>query len=201
MRIYFSASHSCGKTTLARHVSTQYNLPMLSESARMILSEQELQVDKLRCDLEASNKFSIDVFNRQLSEEQKLSEFVSDRSAIDILAYSAQHSSTLPSLIKDFRLEQYLTSLRSEDSHCFLIRPSKTIMQSDGVREVLNWDGMVAIDAMIKLLLEMWEIKYYIINTDNLSERVRCVDSVLSSYMKEETSSETLVERYRKSKK
>jgi len=54
---------------------------------------------------------------------------------------------------------------------------------------------------MIKLLLEMWEIKYYIVNTDNLSERVRCVDSVLSSYMKEETSSETLVERYRKSKK
>lgn len=53
-------------------------------------------------------------------------------------------------------------------------------MRADGVRESLNWDGAVAIDAQIKFLYEMFGIRYFQINTDNMQERIRLIDSVIS---------------------
>ena len=69
MKVYVSGCHGSGKSSLARYISKQYNLPMISECARMILSEQELQVDSLRADLNVADKFQEDIFLRQLEEE------------------------------------------------------------------------------------------------------------------------------------
>jgi len=43
MRVYFSGCHGSGKSTLARCVSEHYKLPMITEVARQVLSEKELQ--------------------------------------------------------------------------------------------------------------------------------------------------------------
>lgn len=180
MRIYMSASHSCGKSTLARYVSEKYNLPMISETARMVLSEQELQIDSLRADLNVVNKYQTQVFNRQILEEQKYTSFVSDRSIIDTLAYAAQHSNIMPQLLHSEELKTYLEILKQPDSFIFFIRPSKATMKADGVRETLTWDGMVSIDAQIKILMKMFELRYFQIDTDNMQERAYLIDSVLS---------------------
>lgn len=179
MRVYFSGAHATGKSTCARYVSEHYKLPFLPEVARMVLSEKELQVDALRYDMELVDSYQTEVFNRQLAEEAKHKGFVSDRSAIDALSYSAQHTRILPKLLRQPELEPYLASLRAPESIIFFVRPSKATMKIDGVREALTWEGIIGIDAQIKILYEMYGIRYFQIDTPGMSERVKLIDSVL----------------------
>ena len=180
MKVYMSGAHSCGKSSLVRYISEKYKLPIISETARMVLSEQELQIDTLRGDLKVADEYQQQVFNRQILEEKKYSSFVSDRSIIDVLAYSAQHTRVLPQLMTSPELTGHISILKDPNSILFFVRPSKATLKADGVREFLNWDGIVAIDAQIKLLLEMFEIRYFEINNDNMQSRVRLIDNVLS---------------------
>lgn len=182
MKVYFCGAHSVGKSSLCRYVSKKYDLPMLPEVARMVLAEKELNVDSLRADIEVVDDYQQSIAIRQVAEEKKYESFVSDRSLLDALAYSAQHSRVVSSIISNEEVdaENYIANIKSPDTIIFFVRPSKSIMKQDGVRETLNWDGCVAIDAMIKLLLELWEVKYFQINMDSMQERIRFVEGVLS---------------------
>jgi nicotinamide riboside kinase len=179
MKVYLVGAHSCGKSTLARYVSVKYNLPMITECARMILSEKELQIEQLRYDLDVADQYQEEIFNRQLVEESKYESFVSDRS-FDNLAYAAQHTRILSKLINSSALQEYLTVLRRPNSFIFFVRPTKATLKDDGVRESINWDGLIAIDSKIHFLLEMYSLKYFQINTPNMQERIRLIDSTLS---------------------
>ena len=181
MRVYFSGSHGSGKTTLARYVSQQYNLPMLPEVARAVLAEKELQLDALRVNLDIVDDYQTEVFHRQIKEEQKFEAFVSDRSILDCLGYSAQHSRVFHSLMKDSALEPYIEKLRAKDTYIFFVRPSKVTMKEDGVRESLSWDGVIAIDAQIKLLHQLYNLDYYQIDMSSMQERVQFLTSVLKN--------------------
>jgi cytidylate kinase len=183
MKVYIAGSHSCGKTTLAHYISKKYNLPMISEVARQVLSERELHIDSLRHNLDLVDSYQAEVFYRQLKEESKHDSFVSDRT-IDNLAYAAQHSRILPKLLVSEELQTYVSKLRENDSTIFFVRPSKVTLKMDGVRESLTWDGVIAIDAMVKFLLEMYRLPYYQINMDNMQERVRLIDTVLIDKIK-----------------
>jgi nicotinamide riboside kinase len=178
MRIYFIGSHSTGKTTLARYTSNKKKLPLLTEVARTILAEKELQVDALRADLNVVNEYQKEVFFRQLAEEKKHKDFVSDRS-FDCLAYTAQHSTILSEMLQTNELKNYIDSLTDLDVKIFFVRPSKATLKSDGVRENLIWDGVTTIDAMCKFMLEMFNLPYIQINTDSMQERVRIIESSL----------------------
>lgn len=179
MKVYFVGSHSTGKTTCARYVSEKFKIPMITEVARMILSEKEIHLDSLRYDMNLVDKYQSDILSRQLQEESKHKEFVSDRS-FDCLAYTAQHTRILSQQLEDPKLNFYVDSLRDKDSFIFFVRPSKATLKVDGVRESLTWDGIVAIDAMVKFMLEMWNLRYFQINVDNMQERVRLIESVLN---------------------
>lgn len=178
MRVYFVGSHSTGKTTCARYVSEKWHLPMITEVARAVLSEKELRLDSLRYDMNLVDDYQNAIFTRQLEEEKKQSIFVSDRS-FDCLAYAAQHTRILPKLINSTVLNDYIKTLRSSEAFIFFVRPSKATLKDDGVRETINWDGIVAIDAMVKFMLEMWNLRYFQINMDNMQERVHLIDAVL----------------------
>lgn len=179
MKVYFVGSHSTGKTTCARYVHENYKLPMITEVARAVLSEKELHLDSLRYDMKLVDNYQMNIFVRQIEEEKKHTDFVSDRS-FDCLAYSAQHTRIFSTLIATSELKTYLDKLRAPDSVIFFVRPSKATLKQDGVREAINWDGIVAIDSMVKLMLEMWDLRYFQINMDNMQERVRLINGVLS---------------------
>jgi len=179
MKVYFVGSHSTGKTTCARYVSEKYKLPMITEVARAVLSEKELHLDTLRYDMGLVDAYQGAIFHRQLEEESKHDKYVSDRS-FDCLAYAAQHSRILHGLLQTPELADYLPQLRAPDSFIFFVRPSKATLKADGVRESINWDGVVAIDSMVKFMLEMWELRYFQINVENMQERVKMIDAVLS---------------------
>lgn len=183
MKIYFVGSHSTGKTTCARYVSQQYKIPMITEVARQILSERELHLDSLRTDMDLVDSYQNDILFRQINEEKKFDQFVSDRS-FDCLAYAAQHTRILSELLESPELRAYLESLKKPDSFIFFVRPSRATLRADGVRESLTWDGVVAIDAMVKFMLEMWSLPYFQIHVDNMQERVRFIDSIISKLNK-----------------
>jgi nicotinamide riboside kinase len=181
MKVYFVGAHSTGKTTCARYVSEKYSLPMITEVARAVLSEKELHLDSLRYDLNMVDDYQESIFNRQLQEEEKHTSYVSDRS-FDCLAYAAQHTRILPLLINAPELKAYLDKLRQPDSFIFFVRPSKATLKADGVRETINWDGIVTIDSMVKFMLEMWGLRYFQINMDNMQERAHLINAVLGTY-------------------
>lgn len=179
MRVYFVGAHSTGKTTCARYVSEKFHLPMITEVARAVLSEKELHLDSLRYNMDLVDDYQRSIFFRQLDEERKHNSFVSDRS-FDCLAYAAQHTRILPDLLASDQLGPYLDKLKEPDSFIFFVRPSKATLRADGVRESLTWDGVVAIDAMIKFMLVQWRLPHFQINIDNMQERVELINSVLS---------------------
>jgi len=179
MKVYFVGAHSTGKTTLAKYVSQQYKVPMITEVARMVLSEKEMHLDSLRYDLDQVDDYQRQIFHRQIEEEKRYPSFVSDRSFLDCLAYSAQHTRILPELLNDAKIQEHLPVLKNPTSYIFFVRPSKATLKADGVRETPVWDGVVAIDSMIKFMLEMWKLEYFQIHIDNMQERVRLVDNVL----------------------
>lgn len=178
MKVYFIGSHSTGKTTLCRYVSEKYKIPMLPELARIILAEWELNIDTLRVNLDTVDKYQEEIISRQFIEEKKHKDFVSDRS-FDGLAYAAQHSRMLNKLLKREDLQNYVEKLKDDNTFIFFVRPSRATMKQDGVRETLNWEGIIQIDAMCKFMIEMWGLSYYQVNMDSIQERVRFIDSVL----------------------
>lgn len=176
-RIYLVGAHATGKTTLARWIRDEYGLPMISEVARGVLAEMEARVDGLRTDLDLVNRYQSEVFTRQLSAEAaQPGSFVSDRAFCN-LAYAAHHSTLSASIFTDPRLKGYMDSVRQ--GVVFFLRPHQRMLVQDGVRETLEWEDVLRIDGMVKLMLEMYGVPYISMASLSMQERVRTVQTVL----------------------
>lgn len=179
MRIYFVGSHATGKTTMTRWVSRTYGLPLVTEVARSVLAELETNFETLHMDMDKVGEYQRRVFERQVATEQARGEgFVSDR-AFDNLAYAAEHSLIVSDLLEtvDDALQKYMTWV--SEGVVFFLRPHKSLLKEDGVRTGLDWESVIRIDGMIKLLLEQFRIPYVPIDTPSMQERVRAVGSIM----------------------
>jgi predicted ATPase len=176
-RIYLVGAHSTGKTTLARWVRDTYGLPMISEVARGVLAEMEARLDSLRTDVELVNRYQREVFERQIeAEAQQAGAFVSDRAFCN-LAYAAQHSTILADIARDMRLADYMESVRG--GVVFYLRPHRELLAQDGVRAGVEWEEVLRIDGMVKMLLEMFGVSYIPVESLPMQERIRLVENVL----------------------
>jgi hypothetical protein len=178
MRIYFVGSHATGKTTLCRYVSRRYGLPMITEVARAVLAEMETSLDTLRTDMELVGEYQERVFARQVAvERQHEGRFVSDR-AFDNLAYVAEHTLNAGTMLGDQRFLDYMSWVRQ--GIVFFLRPHPSLLVHDGVRAGVEWDSVVRIDGMIKLMLEQYRIAYLPVESVSMQERVRAIEFVLA---------------------
>jgi predicted ATPase len=178
LRIYLVGAHSTGKTTLARWIRDRYGIPMISEVARGVLAEMEAQLDALRTDLALVNRYQREVFERQIEAESRhAGPFVSDRAFCN-LAYAAHHSHVLPEIVNDCRLRTYMDSVR--EGLVFFVRPHKELVRPDGVRAGLDWEDVLRIDGMVKLLLEMFAVPYIPLESLTMQERTRLIENVLA---------------------
>ncbi len=177
MRIYFVGSHATGKTTLCRYVSQKYDLPMISEVARSVLAEMETSFDAMRTDMALVSDYQRKVFARQVAtEEQHATRFVSDR-AFDNLCYAADHTTIFSEMVQNSGFSDYMKWVSG--GTVFFLRPHKSLLVDDGVRAGVDWDSVVRIDGMVKLLLEMYNVSYLPIESVSMQERVRAVHFVL----------------------
>ncbi len=178
MRIYFVGSHATGKTTLCRHVSRRYGLPMISEVARAVLAEMETSLDALRTDMDLIADYQERVFARQVEvEHAHKGRFVSDR-AFDNLAYVAEHTTNAAQMMNDQRFHDYMKWVA--EGIVFFLRPHQSLLKEDGTRAGVSWDSVLRIDGMVKLMLEQHQISYLPIESVSMQERVRAVEFVLS---------------------
>ncbi len=176
-RVYFVGAHATGKTTLARYVRDRYGLQLISEVARSILAELEISLDRLRSNVEAVNRYQLEVFRRQIQAEREAGHaFVSDRAFCN-LAYTANHGTIMRDIVRDPALEEYMRWVAG--GLVFFVRPHKALVVADGTRTALEWEDVVIIDGMVKLLLEMYAIPYIIVASLDMQERVRLVDEVV----------------------
>ena len=176
-RIYLVGAHSTGKTTLARWIRNTYGIPMITEVARGVLAEMEARLESLRSDLGLVNEYQRAVFERQIEiESAQTGSFVSDRAFCN-LAYAGQHGTILPDVFGDDRLSRYMETVRS--GVVFFLRPHRALMAEDGTRESPDWDEVVRIDGMVKLLLEMFGVPYIPVASLAMQERVRLIERVL----------------------
>jgi nicotinamide riboside kinase len=177
VRIYLVGAHATGKTTLARWIRDHYGLPMISEVARGVLAEMEAQLDALRSNVDVVNRYQRQVFERQIEAEvRQTGSFVSDRAFCN-LAYAGHHATILGEIATDPRLSTYLESVRG--GIVFFLRPHKELVVADGVRAGVEWEEVVRIDGMVKLLLELFRIPYIPVASLAMQERVRLVERIL----------------------
>ncbi len=177
VRIYLVGAHATGKTTLARWIRDHYGLPMISEVARGVLAEMEAQLDALRSNVALVDRYQREVFERQIeAEERQAGSFVSDRAFCN-LAYAGHHATVLGEIATDPRLATYLESVRG--GVVFFLRPHKELVVTDGVRAGVEWEEVVRIDGMVKLLLELFRIPYIPVASLAMQERVRLMERVL----------------------
>jgi nicotinamide riboside kinase len=177
LRVYIVGAHSVGKTSLARWISKAYGLPLVTEVARAVLAEKELPLEVLRTDIERTAEFQSEVFRRQATVEDAAgSRFVSDR-AFDNLAYAASHTVALSKIAAS--VPEYVKRLKAPGSIVLFVRPHRELMAEDGMREHKNWEEIVRIDGMVRLLLELNDVNYVVIASLSMAERARTVMAVL----------------------
>lgn len=181
IRVYLVGAHSTGKTTLARYIRDHYGLPMISEVARSILAEMEISLDRLRSDVDSVSRYQMEVFRRQVESERRMpTGFVSDRAFCN-LAYMANHATNMGEIFRDPMLNEYMQSVA--EGVVFFVRPHRDLLAEDGVRAGVNWEEVITIDGMVKLMLEMWSIPYITLSALSMQERVRTIDAVLNLKM------------------
>ena len=197
MRIYFVGSHATGKTTMTRWVSRRYGLPMITEVARAVLAELETNFDTLRTDMDRVGDYQRRVFERQIAIERMQDKgFVSDR-AFDNLAYAAEHAMVLGDIMAEdsgIEVRSYMEWV--SNGLVFFVRPHRSLLKEDGVRAGVDWDSVVRIDGMVKLLLEQFRIRYLPIDTPSMQERIRAVEFVLSRLGMEQQQQRPVVDHY-----
>lgn len=177
IRVYLVGAHATGKTTLARWVRDHYGIPMIAEVARGVLAEMEARLDTLRTDISLVNRYQYEVFRRQIDAENAVGgSFVSDRAFCN-LAYAAHHSTILADIFRDRKLGEYMSWVRQ--GIVFFVRPHRELVVADGVRAGLEWEEVVRIDGMVKLLLEVFGVPYIPVESLSMQERVRLMERVL----------------------
>jgi len=178
LRIAFVGSTCTGKTTLTRHFAKEYKLPLISEIARQVLSELETDFANLHNNLERTTAFQLEIFDRQMTAElNQPAGYVSDR-AFDNLAYAAEGADAYSEILKHPKFPDYVEHLKSV--LVFFVRPHRSLLKEDGVRHSVEWDSIVRIDGMIKLLLREYDVKYFPIDTPILLDRIEHVRNVVS---------------------
>ena len=61
----------------------------------------------------------------------------------------------------------------------FFLRPHRELLREDGTRAAVQWEEVLRIDGMVKLLLELFGVPYIPVESLSMQERVRLVERVL----------------------
>ena len=193
-RIWFVGAHAVGKSTLAELTARNYNLPYISEQARIVLAERlQPDFDRLRLDVAETSRYQREVMRRQIATEaqQLHTGYVSDR-AFDNLAYAAKHAEGVAAIARLPETRRYIRDLcqtvRQRRGVVFFVRPLPSY-SADGMRAVgdLHLAGVHAIDGMVQLLLELGDgrgpVPYVPVETACPKMRQRLVEEVLAPYL------------------
>lgn len=175
LRIAIVGSFSTGKTTLAEALSRHLQLPLLPEAAREVVALG------FRLDKDATPETEALIFLKQYNNEISNSEFVGDRSLIDVMAYAGwvldnQKPTKEMELWRECeKLAE--RKLRTSYSHIFYL-PIEFPIVLDGLRPD-DPAFQKEIDERVMTLLESHDLDHVTL-TGSIEERLEQIELILA---------------------
>lgn len=152
MKIAISGAHGVGKTTLAKSLAVELNLPLIDEVARSVAEENGFKTTAdIRDAIPLTRTFfQYSVFYRQIMKERySYHEYISDRSIFDCVAYC---------ILYDLH-DDFIAFLRAEATKhssnydCIIYHPiPDREISADGFR-LIGKDSQKDVDSSLRILL------------------------------------------------
>ena len=177
-RIVIIGSAGIGKTWLLEALKEKIHLKIIPEQARVICKKLG---HKNIYEIKDPTLFRILTLKEQIKQEEKLKEFISDRSTIDCWIHWVRWSWGTR---KTFESEEYFKLAKSQAlkySHIIYIPRLIKTAKDDGFRWN-NEEYQNQIDRLFREILLEWQLmnKTYIIKSKKLKERVKEVQDYLT---------------------
>jgi len=151
-RITISGSHGVGKSSLARQLSEFLLLPRIDEVARTVAEGWFSDSNAIKnASLAQRTLFQLSVFYKQIQEEDRHSEFISDRSIFDVVAYSKYYE--LPNKVIEMLKKEAVEQSKEYDLIIYCPIPEISEIVADGFR-FTDKESQVEIDRILQELLK-----------------------------------------------
>jgi nicotinamide riboside kinase len=172
-RIVLIGSHGTGKTSLANRMAQELGLPEIKEVARGIISEAgyrttaEYKAAPVPILADIQRRILIE----QMRKEVLLSSFISDRSVIDIAAYTLYYTNdnVYSDLARDWANRYY---------DLIIYVPIMFRLQGDGFRDE-DEKFQFSIDDIIREQIEKITMPVYELRADTINRRIQEVKTLL----------------------
>ncbi|RIB02854.1 cytochrome P450 [Gigaspora rosea] len=183
-KIVLVGAHSVGKTTLARFIKSHIDGILVTETARTLIKELNLNADILRNDPDKSLEFQAAIIKAQCVKEEEIEhEFaILDRSALDAIIYAqAFCKKRWKELLDMEETNKCLEHYRQKNKYLiFLIEPQKECLKADGVRMMpIDYEDWISFSESFKNLMNEYNIEFNTINVLDLNQRYSIVMNAL----------------------
>lgn len=164
MKIGFVGSHGTGKTTLATLLAQDLKLPIITGVMTKIWKEYKIE-DFDRLSLKDRANFQIIALSKQiLLQEDNASGFVTDRSVLDMLAYTLYLDCLEPSILDIYKKQ---VELICKDYDFIFYLPIAFEFENRNLRA--SEESQIKVDKIIQSILPTKAIK---VLGDSLAERL-----------------------------
>ncbi|CAG8478916.1 14555_t:CDS:1, partial [Gigaspora margarita] len=189
-KIVFIGAQSVGKTTLANFIKSHMNGIMISETARIIMKELNLNTNTmkiLRNDPDKTFEFQATSIKFQCEKEDEIEhEFaILDRCAFDSIVYAQKFCKKRWRELLDMKeTNKCIERYRQKDRYIiFLIEPQKECLEADGTRSIpTNYEEWISFSDSFKMALKEFNIEFNIINVLDINQRYSIVKNALFAH-------------------
>ena len=173
-KIGICGAHGTGKTTLARIISEQYDLPIISQLMRNFWQEYGvMDFEKLPKDVRTT--FQKESLLRQIDAEDSTDNFVTDRTVLDQIAYTKM-SSNMSGV--DLAIYEQLCRERLNRYTHLIYLPIEFVAEAEFLRADINSRDELA--EVMKGYLDRWFGGRFVEITGTLDERQQKINILLT---------------------
>ncbi len=180
-KIAISGSHGVGKTTLATQLAKELNYPLLTETAREVISKYVSMCSVIVAHPDKA-KIQGEIFSKQVEKEAKHKQFISDRSVLDVLAYCWLYRMWENDNQHRLAKEIVLSYCNNYDLIIFCPIPPDSEIEDDGFR-LTDKISQMDIDNYIRCLLNAVPTEVLVLPEDRSKWFKTALDHITSKQM------------------